>query len=804
MEKEEVQEVYLKIPVLPLRGLVVFPKMMLHFDVSRKQSLRAVKEAMSSDQKIFLVAQMDPAINEPSLDDLYGVGIIAKILQLVKQSDGVTRVVIEGEQRAFIDENLSTDEFLCASVLPIATQPIKDSGKEMALRRSIKRIYEEYVELMPNIPSDILFKIAMSTNTEDMADMISANIVVDYRQKQKLLSPTSLQRRLEYLLQLLNSEVYILKIENEINEKAGKRIDERQKEYLLREKMQIIREELGEDDSPESEAEEYAYMISKLKLSDEVRQSLQKECCKLSKMPYGSQEATVIRNYLDICIDLPWNKYSKEKIDIKKVRASLDKEHYGLKKVKERILEQLAVRKNSPNAKAQILCLVGPPGVGKTSIAMSVAKAINRKCARISLGGVRDEAEIRGHRKTYLGSMPGRIISAVKQAGTSNCILILDEIDKLGNDYKGDPSSALLEVLDTEQNYAFHDHYLDLPFDLSKIMFITTANDASAIPAPLLDRMELIELESYTREEKFQIARRHLIPKQMKNCSLTAKQIKLTDDAVYALIDFYTKEAGVRNLERTISSVISKSLLNMLENEIKSVKVSAEDLKKLLGPKKFLDAPLQRKDEVGLANGLAWTSAGGELLPIEVAVMEGTGKLVLTGSLGDVMQESAKTAVTCIRAHADELGIDSGFYKNRDIHIHAPEGAVPKDGPSAGITMATALFSALSGKPVRHDIAMTGEITLRGAVLPIGGLKEKSMAAFKNGIKTVLIPAENARDLSEIDSTVSEALSFVPVDNILQVLNTAVRNGEKPDGFSGKYIFATDRVASGLTDTASR
>ena len=572
------------------------------------------------------------------------------------------------------------------------------------------------------------------------------------------------------------------------------RIDENQRDYFLREQKRAIEEELGEDDSPIDDAENYVDKIEKLNLDEKSADILYKECKKLSKMPYGSQEAAVIRTYLDTVLDLPWNKSSKDKIVISKVQKALDKTHYGLDKVKKRIIEQLAVRVLSEKQKGQIICLAGPPGVGKTSIAQSIAKAIGRKSERIALGGVRDEAEIRGHRKTYIGSMPGRIINALQHAGTNNPVLILDEIDKLAADYKGDPTSALLEVLDIEQNNKFVDHYIELPFDLSNVMFITTANDISAIPAPLRDRMEIIEISSYTREEKFHIAKKHLIPKQLEECGFTSKELKFTQKAIYALIDFYTREAGVRTLERLIASVMRKCAVEKLTEGTEVFKIDEKEIERFLGHKKFIPDSLAKMDEIGIVNGLAWTSVGGEILPIEVAVMEGTGKIELTGSLGDVMQESAKTAITCIRSHAVVLGIDSDFYKNKDIHIHAPEGAVPKDGPSAGITMATAIYSALTLKPARHDIAMTGEITLRGNVLPIGGLKEKSMAAFKNGITTVIIPKDNEPDLEDVDKAVLEKVKFIPVRNFSEVVALAVNN----------TVRITDNQWNGIDMTAVR
>lgn len=760
-------------PVLPLRGLVIFPGMLIHFDVAREKSVNALYSAMGSDQHIFVVAQKDPAIDAPLKDDVFETGVVAKIVQLVKQPENMVRVVIEGQYRAEIKEYNADGEFISAIVEPVKYIKDKTTVMNLALVRSVRNVFEEYLKYMPKMPSDILYKSQNAKNADDFSDFIAANIQAGFESKQRILATKDVTERLEFILDFLTNEVYLLKIERELTDKARAKIDESQKEYMLREQLQIIKSELGEDE-PDDEIREYEEKIKELKLPEEVETTLLKECAKLDKTPFMSQEATVIRTYLDTCLELPWNVYSEDDIDLKRVAESLDKNHYGLKKVKERFLEYLAVKKNAPDMKGQIICLLGPPGVGKTSIAKSVAEAIGKKYARVALGGVRDEAEIRGHRRTYVGSMPGRIINAMKQAGTMNPLIVLDEIDKLASDYKGDPTSALLEVLDSEQNNTFTDHYIDLPFDLSDVMFVTTANDYSTIPAPLRDRMEVIELQSYTLVEKINIAKKHLIPKQLKNCGLNAKDFKFTPKAVEMIINNYTKEAGVRNLERIIASVMRKSVYKKLTEDIEKITISNKDLEELLGPAKYSDSEKSNKDEVGYVNGLAWTSVGGELLPIEIAVMQGTGKIELTGSLGDVMKESAKTAVTCIRSHADELNIDPMFYSTKDIHIHAPEGAVPKDGPSAGITMATALYSALSNKKVRHDVAMTGEITLRGKVLPIGGLNEKSMAAYKNGVKTVIIPKENSRDLAEIDEEVKNNVTFIPVSDIKEVLKIAV------------------------------
>lgn len=767
------------LPVLPLRGLVLFPEMMLHFDIGRKKSALAIDQAMRTNQTIFITSQKDININDPKEADLYQTGVIARVVQVLKQPENIIRVVVEGLCRASVLTYVKEKPFFTAEVEKIPTDDREQNVTDLALIRSAKNVFEQYVRLSPKMAADILYKVGMCNNAGTLADFIAGNIILDYQDKQKVLETLDSRKRLEQLIGYITNEVFILEIEETINQKARERIDEGQREYYLREQMRAIEEELGEDDDPAAEAEDYRDKVLALNLKEDTQKVLLKECDKLQKMPYGSQEANVVRTYLDTCIELPWNTSSKERIDMKKAKAHLDKYHYGLSKVKEHILELLAVRKLSPDVKGQILCLVGPPGVGKTSIAQSIAGAINRKSQRIALGGVHDESEIRGHRRTYIGSMPGRVMNAIKLAGTNNPVLILDEVDKLGSDYKGDPTSALLEVLDSEQNSTFQDHYIDLPFDLSNVMFITTANDAGAIPAPLLDRMDIMELPSYTREEKFHIAKKHLLPKQMKNCGLSGRTFRLSDGAIYELIDSYTREAGVRSLERRITDLLRKAAVKIVVGECKRVDIDNNCLESYLGPKKYKKELLGTVNEVGVANGLAWTSVGGETLPIEVAVVNGTGKIELTGSLGDVMKESAKTAVTCVRSHAEQLHIEDDFYKKYDIHIHAPEGAVPKDGPSAGVTMATALVSALTNTPVRRDVAMTGEITLRGRILPIGGLKEKSMAAYRLGVNTVIIPEDNKPDLSEIDSTVKDALHFIPVSDFREALSYALVPIEK-------------------------
>ena len=754
------------LPVLPLRGVVMFPKMMLNFDVNRKRSKNAVDMAVNGDQLIFLTAQMDAGVNEPSVDDIYKVGVVCRIKQVVKEDHKSTRVVVEG---------------LWPAIEPYGNDKKHNlTTRDIALMRSLKATFERYMELTPKLPSDILFKIGMSNEPGELADFVASNVLLDVEIKQIILETVSLSDRLEVLIDAMQNEIFIMSVEQDIMDKAKARIDQSQRDYYLREQMNIIRDELGEN-GDFNDIDELRKKIADMKLPEEVEKALNKECSRLERLPVGTNESSVIETYIDTVLELPWNTVDEENIDIEAVRAQLDSDHYGLDKVKKRIIEQLAVRKLSDRAKGQIICLVGPPGVGKTSIAMSIGKAIGRKSHRVALGGVRDEAEIRGHRRTYIASMPGRIIAALKKCGTRNPLLILDEVDKLSSDYKGDPSSALLEVLDSEQNYAFVDHYIDLPFDLSDVMFITTANDPDAIPAPLKDRMDVIELPSYTRVEKFNIAKRHLLPKQMKLCGIKKKNFRMTDKAIYAVIDFYTREAGVRNLERELAAILRKAAVAILSDSETVVRVSDKNIEAYLGVKKYLDDISAKKDEVGTVNGLAWTAVGGTLLPLECVVMPGSGKLELTGSLGDVMQESGKAALTAIRTRCDKYGIDTDFYKNTDIHIHALEGAVPKDGPSAGVTIATALCSALTGVPVRADIAMTGEIGISGKVLPIGGLKEKSMAAYKAGIHDVIIPKENERDLAEFDAEILENIAYHPVETIDEVLELALAAEKKPD-----------------------
>lgn len=762
-------------PVLAVRGLVVFPGMMLQFDIGRKKSVLAVKAALDADRLVFVVTQTDLSENEPTADDLYKIGVIAKIKQVVHTSDEGIKLHVEGLSRAEIMAVVQDEPYLIGSILPCEEVSFRQSYKTEALNRIAQEKFEEYIRWFRQVPPDILLGVMQQKDSGKLADFIAANISLDFEQKQCILDELHPVRRIVRLNEILNDEIQVMTLEREISQKAQEQMDENQRAYMLREQMRAIASELGEEDNPQEESDELRAKIEALQLPQVAREKLLKECDRFAKMPYGSHEGSVMRVYLETCIELPWNTASPERLDLARAEKILNRDHYGMQKVKERFLETLAVRKLSDQATGQIICLVGPPGVGKTSIAKSIAEATGRKYVRVSLGGVRDEADIMGHRKTYVGSMPGRIMAAVKQAGTNNPLILLDEIDKLGQSFKGDPSASLLEVLDPEQNSAFQDHYIDLPFDLSHVLFVTTANDASAIPGPLYDRMDVITLGSYTHDEKFHIASKYLIPKQLKKHGIKAAQLKFTPNALHAIIENYTREAGVRTLERTIGSICRKiAKLIVSEEEFKSYSVKISNLEELLGPKKFTKDNADKQDEIGLVNGLAWTSVGGEMLPIEVAVMEGTGKIQLTGSLGDVMKESASAALTCIRTRADRLGIESDFYTKKDIHIHAPEGAVPKDGPSAGIAMATAITSALCKAPILHSVAMTGEITLQGRVLPIGGLREKSMAAYRSGIKTVIIPQQNVPDLAEVDQVVKDHVQFVPVRRIDEVLPLAI------------------------------
>ncbi len=765
------------LPVVALRGLVIFPKMMLHFDIGRKKSAAALNAAMEGNREIFLVAQKELQVDDPKQTDLYSCGVVASVRQVLRLpgTDNI-RIVVEGRYRAGLVEMVQEEPYLSGVVMEKRTIRARaaDDLYQTALIRHIKDLFGDYAEVASKASPDMVLAILSNDDPGDLADFIAGNIMLDYKEKQRILSELNPIKRLESLSVILTRETELLSVEEQIQQRVQEQMDKNQREYFLREQLKVISEELGDADNPQNEAEAYRERILAACMPQEAEEKLLEACGRLFKMGPGSQEATVLRNYLDTVLALPWHKYTKDHLDLEAARRQLDRDHYGLDKVKQRMIEMLAVRKLSPDIRGQIICLVGPPGVGKTSIARSVAKAMGRNYARISLGGVHDEAEIRGHRKTYIGAMPGRIMDAMRQAGSANPLILLDEIDKVGADYRGDPAAALLEALDGEQNFAFRDHYIEIPFDLSKVLFITTANDASTIPAPLLDRMELIELASYTHEEKFYIAKNHLVPKQAKRHGLNGRSLRIQDSAIHALIDGYTREAGVRKLERAIASLCRGAAVQIADGEKKRVTIAADDLERFLGPKKFKPEVIRSHDEVGVVTGLAWTSVGGETMPVEVAVMDGTGKLELTGSLGDVMKESAHAAVSFIRSHADTLHVDKNFYKEKDIHIHVPEGAVPKDGPSAGVTLATALVSALTNMPVRRDLAMTGEITLRGRVLPIGGLKEKSMAAYRTGVKTVVIPADNVPDLAEIDPAVKAGVEFVPASELSTVFRTAL------------------------------
>lgn len=767
------------LPVLALRGLAVFPDQTVHFDVGRSKSVSALEEAMKKDQTIMLVPQKDLLENDPGLDGLYPIGAVAKVKQVLRTQGESLRVLVTGLCRARIKELTQSEPFMAGFVESVPETEVSDNLRSHALRREANSLFASYTEMTEHQVQTIQLRMLATEDTGFIADSIAQNSGIEFQDKAKMLCQLHPVRRLEMAVKLLRQEVEMLKLEAEIQEKTKANIDQNQKDYYLREQMRVIREELGEGDE-ESEFAEYEKQILLLHLPEESEKKLLKDLDRLKKQPFGSSEAAVLRNYLDTVLELPWNKKTKERIDVAAARKILDHDHFGLEKVKERILETLAVRKMAPDMPAQIICLVGPPGVGKTSIAYSISRSLNRKMARISLGGVHDEADIRGHRKTYIGAMPGRIIAGLIQAGSSNPVLLLDEIDKMGSDYRGDPSAALLEVLDGEQNAAYRDHYLEIPYDLSDCIFITTANTLDTVPRPLLDRMEVIELGSYTDEEKLMIAKNHLIPKQMEKHGLKKAQLRITDDAIREIIACYTRESGVRKLERCFAEICRKADMAVLEQETpKKINVSGSNVERFLGVRKFLPDRLPVNDQIGLVTGLAWTSVGGETLEVEVNVMEGSGKLELTGNLGDVMKESAHAALSYIRANAEKLGVAPDFYKTKDIHVHFPEGAVPKDGPSAGVTVCTAMVSALTNTTVRRDVAMTGEISLRGRVLPIGGLKEKTMAALRHGVSTVIIPKDNERDLEEIDQTVRKSLNFVVASTVDTVLDTALNR--KPE-----------------------
>ena len=764
-----------QLPVLPLRGLTAFPEMLIHFDVGRVMSIKALESAMKDGQMIFLTAQKDLKTDVPESTGLFETGTVCKVKQILRMPGDNIRVLVEGQSRGRALEFIEGgDHCLFARVEVLDDQETGATARRVqALVRTVQDRFEQYADLAPRISNDVIMAVADGGRPGYLADFIAQNINVDFDVKQEILEELNVVRRLTMVIRLLGDETEILRIESDIQDQLKTQLDKNQREYYLREQIKVIQTELGEQDVV-AECTTYRERIDALELPEEAAERLHKEVDRLEKMSSMSAESGVVRTYLETVLELPWNKETRDKVDLSKAKRVLDRDHYGLEKVKERILEFLAVKALAPEVKGQVLCLVGPPGVGKTSIARSVAEAMGRKYARISLGGVRDEADIRGHRKTYIGSMPGRIMAGLRQAGTRNPLLLLDEIDKMGNDFRGDPASAMLEVLDTEQNIAFRDHYIELPFDLSNVLFVTTANDLGTVPRPLLDRMEIIELSSYTEEEKLQIAKRHLMPKQLKKHGLAKTNLSISDSMMREIITGYTREAGVRKLEQVLAKLCRKTAKHITDGEGRRLSVTSKNLEDLLGVKRYKKDTVGKRDEIGIVNGLAWTSVGGEMLQVEVAAVQGSGKIEITGNLGNVMQESARAAVTFVRSRAKELDIDPMFYKNVDLHIHFPEAAIPKDGPSAGVTMATAIISALTGAPVRHDVAMTGEVTLRGLVLAIGGLKEKTMAAFRAGMHTVIIPSENKPDLNEIEPIVRENLNFIPAEHMDLVMETAL------------------------------
>ncbi|WP_026478848.1 endopeptidase La [Alkaliphilus transvaalensis] len=771
-----------KLPMIPLRGLTVFPYMVLHFDVGRQRSINALEEAMVNDQLIFLATQKEAEVNMPTPDDFYQVGTISKIKQMLKLPGDTIRVLIEGINRARIKTITQEEPYILVEVEEEIHPTELEGDRDIeALMRSVLDAFEQYIEVSNKISPEILLTVSEIDMPGRLADTIGANITLKQSQKQEILEAFEPRERLETLYRILLEEIEILEIEQKINSRVKKQINKVQKEYYLREQMKAIQKELGEDEGVVEEVDEFRQKLAKLKLPKEINEKIDREIERLLRLSPSSAETGVIRNYVDWVLNLPWNKETKDKLDIKESAAILDEDHYGLEKVKDRILEYLAIRQLAKTMKGPILCLVGPPGVGKTSIAKSIARALNRKFVRMSLGGVRDEAEIRGHRRTYVGAIPGRIISAIRQVGSKNPVLLLDEIDKLASDFRGDPASALLEVLDPEQNSDFTDHFLEIPFNLSKVMFVTTANSLDTIPRPLLDRMEVIRIAGYTDEEKLNIATKYLLPKQIKEHGLKPENLKVSENALRDIINNYTKESGVRNLERQIANVCRKAAKKMVEDKVKLVRINPTNLVKYLGRPIFRYDLINKKDEVGIVRGLAWTPVGGDTLSIEVTPMKGQGKLVLTGQLGDVMKESARAGISYIRSRVDELNIDPDFHTNKDIHIHIPEGAIPKDGPSAGTAMATAVISALTNIPVSKDVAMTGEITLRGRVLAIGGVKEKVLAARRAGIQKVLLPKENEKDMEDIPENVRKKLDFVFVEHMDEVLEHALKRGEKDE-----------------------
>ncbi|BDR73593.1 endopeptidase La [Clostridium tetani] len=762
------------LPIIPLRGITIFPYMVIHFDVGREKSIGALEEAMIKDQKIFLATQKEAKVEDPKEEDIFKIGTVCSIKQILKLPGNTVRVLVEGEYRGKIIEFIEDEELLRVEIEEIKDKECIEDNKCEALFRLVQNSFKEYSKFVGTISMETLMSVEDIDSPGRYVDVIASYLLLSQDKKQRLLEAYDVNERLQEILSILSNEIDILKIEKKIGIKVKNKIDKVQKEYYLKEQLKAIQEELGEDDEDKKEINKYKNKINKAKLPKLVKEKALYELDRLKNSGTYSTEGGIIRTYLDWILDLPWNTETKDNLDIKRAREIFEEEHYGLEDVKNRIIEYLAVKKMSKSLKGPILCLVGPPGVGKTSIAKSIAHALNRNFVRMSLGGVRDEAEIRGHRKTYIGAIPGRIIYGMKQAKSKNPLFLLDEIDKMSSDFRGNPGDALLEVLDSEQNNAFRDHYLELECDLSNVLFITTANTLGTIPRPLMDRMEIIEVSGYTGEEKFNIAKRHLIPKKLEEHNMNKDVIDFSDNSIFYIIENYTRESGVRNLERKIATVIRKAIAEMVEKERQTISITVNHVKKYLGPEQYTYEKADKVDRVGVVMGMAWTSYGGDTLPVEVMVMPGTGRLELTGKLGDVMKESAKAAYTYIRANAEKYKIDPNFYKDKDIHIHVPEGAVPKDGPSAGVTMITAMVSALSSKKVKHNVAMTGEITLTGEVLAIGGLKEKTLAAYRAGIDTVIIPKDNEKDLIKIPNSVKRKIKFIIADNIDIVLENAL------------------------------
>ncbi len=763
------------LPLLPLRGLTIFPYMVLHFDVGREKSIKSLEQSMVLNQLIFLVSQKEEAQENPKANDLFTVGTISRVKQILKLPGDTVRVLVEGISRASILKFTKTEDYFEVELKEDPQEESVDPIEMEAMMRSVLEAFEDFAQVNAKLPQETLSSVSSMQDPGEFADVVAANILVKQDDKQAILECFGIYERMEKLLAILKREIQIQEIETKINIRVHRQIDKTQKEFYLREQVKAIQKELGEQDGILSEVEELKQRLKKAKLPDEAYQKVKKELDRMAKMQSGSPEVAVIRTYVEWILDLPWSNQTQDNLDLKNAKRILDRDHYGMIKVKDRILEYLAIRKLKNDMKGPILCFVGPPGVGKTSIARSIARAVNRNFVRFSLGGVRDEAEIRGHRRTYIGAMPGRLINGMKQAGSNNPVFLFDEIDKMASDFRGDPASAMLEILDSEQNNTFRDHYLELPFDLSSVMFITTANSVDGIPRPLLDRMEIIQISSYTYEEKQGIAKKHLLPKQIKEHGLSKKNISISQSAISMVINNYTSEAGVRSLERQLAAICRKAAREVAEDDKAQVKITTKNLSDYLGVPKYSYDIIEGADKIGTVNGLAWTAVGGQTLSVEVTCMQGSGKLELTGQLGDVMKESAKAGYSYIRAEASVLGIEDKFYENKDIHVHIPEGAIPKDGPSAGVTMATAMISALTKKPVRRDVAMTGEITLRGRVLPIGGLNEKILAAKRAGIKTVIVPSENKKDISEIDENIISKLNIVYANTMEDVLKNALR-----------------------------